>query len=104
MASQYSIIDFLRARLDEDEREARVRLGRGGSSHRWSRVLAEVAAKRRIVDLHDAPQIIYGTAKWACLQCDSVGEEPPCQTLRLLATVWSDNPDYLQEWRPLATV
>jgi len=55
-----------------------------------ARVLAEVGAKRQIVELE------------ICLACHV--ESQPCDhrdaTLRLLALPYADHPDYRQEWRP----
>ena len=87
------------------------------------RVLAEVDAKRRILDEH--PEVTtYSTdfagterievPEWACGRCADptdgrsgidIGngrwhEEFPCRTLRLLALAYADHPDYQQEWRP----
>lgn len=70
------------------------------------RVLAECAAKRAIVDLHAAyptPQVmVYGTIT-ACSECGSVDDSPvewPCPTLRNLAAVYADSPEFREEWRP----
>jgi len=124
------LVEFLRARLDEDERIARARIE--GSD--WMdferckdihhphadylphfnpyRVLAEVEAKRRIIDLHGESK--YITNRYDCNICTDNGvtndqdsgetfAEPeawPCRTIRLLALPYSDHPDYQQEWRP----
>jgi hypothetical protein len=99
------LMAFLKARLDADQAEAdRIHdifcdIHRGFAGERGdcdcgepARVLAEVAALRRIVELHDTiPEEEY------CAWCD---ERKPCQTLRLLATIWADHPDYREEWRP----
>ena len=57
---------------------------------RWqpSRTLAECAAKRAIVGDH----IEAGPV---CMPCE---REWPCPTLRHLAAVYSDHPDYQQGW------
>lgn len=61
---------------------------------RPARVLAEVAAKRRIVQLH-----VSGEA-W-CDHCAGPGDiDDSCPTLRALASVYADHPDYRQEWKP----
>jgi len=96
------LVEFLKARLDEDERAARKTKGRGMTvslpafmvDHmtRWdpARVLREVAAKRRILELG--------------ICCACAVEKQPCDhrdaTLRLLAFPYSTHPDYRQEWRP----
>lgn len=59
--------------------------------HDPARVLADVEAKRRIVDLH--PNMLG----W-CQGCAS--EAYPCRTLTLLALPYADHPDYRQEWKP----
>jgi len=136
------LVQFLRARLDEDEQAAaaasdgpwtpwrKARLhglgqlehavmlpGDGIGSrativtaswldaehiarHNPARVLAEVDAKRRILDLHEAAEFEYADAD-VCLSCDSGGPLPyPCPTVRLLALPYADHPDYHDEWRP----
>ena len=120
------LLDFLRARLDDDQRiaqDAVAKLGADGDVAEWqadawsvycggvgdgtlagtgrvfsgswpdnpptsvsthiarhdpAHVLREVAAKRAIIDMVNSP---------------------PPMTLRWLAAVWSDHPDYRAEWR-----
>ncbi len=122
--STEALVEFLRARLDEDERRARdarpgpwsltghpdevvlysgpdevmrgpLRDGAHIAHHNPARVLAEVDAKRRIVEL--------------CAEEDGgveigVGVSPEQwlaqSVLRLLAEVYADRPGYRQEWRP----
>ncbi len=118
-----SLVEFLRARLDEDEAAARAveplghsvdmggrrnddrfahgRMGfasedgmprtlpDGGASahfarHDPARVLAEVEAKRRILE-------------WAPID---LGEGHSTHIFRLLALPYADHPDYREEWRP----
>jgi len=95
-----------------------------------ARVLRDVAAKRRIVDEHQPQWSIVewphdqngrGEAQ-VCPRCQNaehtewnppagqVSDLPPdfvasyelapCRTLRLLAAVYDDHPDYRKEWRP----
>lgn len=94
-----NLIEFLRARLDEDERVARwagggiwhdvtavresawlVECNREDATHILrhdpARVRADVDAKRRILD-----------------------QDPPRETLALLALPYADHPDYRSEWR-----
>jgi hypothetical protein len=106
-ATAESITDFLRARIAEDEAEAR-----------WDpdRLRAECEAKRTIVDLHWKVQftdVSIGLRDidvcWIChgmLDVDgdlkrvvNVQERFPCSTIRTLASVYADHPDYQQEWR-----
>jgi len=64
------------------------------------RVLAEVAAKRRILDEHNLGYI--GSRECRCCS-DKRGDdvEPyPCPTVRLLALPYADRPGYREEWRP----
>lgn len=78
---------------------------------RWdpARVLAEVDAKRRIIDEHYVATGYDGHRADAdvCGRCaeddqagGSVGDPWPCTTLRLLALPYSGRPGYRQEWRP----
>ena len=87
---------------------------------RPARVLAECAAKRRIVELHKievAAFRAYGgeegvtfvepdsfeditTRRWMCSTCHNIGDDGPCSTLRLLALPYANHPDYDDSWRP----
>lgn len=120
-----TLAEFLLARIAEDEAAVneRTRYGapRGselleqfgdfGDDERWmiempaGRLLAECEAKRQIVRLHEpygTPQrMVYGTII-ACSTCGSVDDAPhewPCETLKALAAVYADHPDYREEWR-----
>lgn len=73
-----------------------------------ARVLADIAAKRRIVERHGAFAPRGGSKLmgfWKiCTECGS-GEEYqyptdwPCDTLRLLAALYADHPDFDPAWR-----
>jgi hypothetical protein len=104
------LIAWLRAALDEDERVARAcphkdwpQIGNGaGAVHiaRWdpARVLAEVEAKRRILDIHhhiECQHDRYGPGG-DCAEC---GNEYPCETTRLLAQPYAGRPGWREEWR-----
>lgn len=130
-----TIVEFLTARLDEDEYEAKyaLRYAITGDDlderwqwshqykpttrkHGWSsslhdgvpsptRVLAEVAAKRRIMEYaaeasSDRGQVISEFA----VGNDEVEmmwkADPGDAILRALAVVYADHPDYRQEWKP----
>jgi hypothetical protein len=121
-----TITEFLLARIAEDESVAlRLCPGRKARNGHWrvdsfmlasvlamdplaarhiarhdpARVLAECEAKRRIVEEHPD----YGGYGESCARCaeSSIDLAPwPCPTLRALASVWSDHPDYREEWRP----
>ncbi len=58
--------------------------------------LAEVDAKRRIIDEHPVGERGYCTNCWADRQVLSV--EAPCLTLRLLARPYADHPDFDPVW------
>lgn len=71
--------------------------------HDPARVLREIAAKRAIIDAHNDDG-------WCCPVCThepTSGEDDfrgsynhPCPTLRHLAAVYADRPDYRKEWKP----
>lgn len=92
-----SLIEFLRARLDEDEGsvtsgDCRCKFGLPRRPDCADRVLAEVDAKRRIVELaaEYIPELEHGdNGEWAL---DA--------TLRLLALPYADHPDYDPTWTP----
>ena len=78
--------------------------------HDPARVLRDVAATRTVVRLHvpvdpDEPDIADVYEPQICQTCGSgePNEYPrpwPCATLLAVASVWSDHPDYRQEWTP----
>jgi hypothetical protein len=93
-----TITEFLTARLADDERAC----GGGDDPESWcdratgvhlgpDRALAELEAKRRIIELH--PEML----EW-CVEC--AHESHPCRTLRALALPFADHPDYDEAWRP----
>ena len=113
------IVEFLKARLDEDEREARLAqrireatplqdprrntqadydlsayedIGVPTMLIGPERVLREVKAKRRIVELHDTVHECVWPGGQAGM--DAVA----CPTLRHIAAVYADHPDYDPEW------
>lgn len=59
-----------------------------------TRVLAECAAKRAIVERHDSDAWDFA--------CEAEGRGRPnpdaCQDLRALAAIYADHPDYRDEW------
>lgn len=64
--------------------------------HDPARVLREVAAKRRILRGH--PHITLGD-KYLCDRCHPTRPTHTwCDHLRALAAIWSDHPDFQQEW------
>ncbi|WP_424891820.1 DUF6221 family protein [Streptomyces sp. XH2] len=93
------------------EYECRVAVAEHIVRHQPACVLAEVEAKRRLVDLHQGEGEFPECA--VCAQPEFFAEdadgnrewfrwsEPtPCLTLRLLALPYADHPDYREEWRP----
>lgn len=108
-----TLTDFLLARIAEDEeRITRLRIltaeDRGETYTGWAghdRVLAECEAKRQIVGDHTLWPGWFGN-RATCGRCydgDDVYSEDsayPCLTLRALATVYADHPDYDEAWRP----
>lgn len=122
-----TLVEFLKARLDEDEQEAREAQLEDSGGANWgsgavlissARMLAEVEAKRRIIDEHG---LMFREIGWldedneeayeeleVCARCipkhshfRSRAEVPtgPCRTLRLLALPYADHPDYDPAWR-----
>ncbi|MFH9403281.1 DUF6221 family protein [Streptomyces sp. NPDC017638] len=69
--------------------------------HDPARVLHEIDAKRRLLELHAPDQMEYVDGD-VCMVCDVRGEEPfyPCATVRLLALPYAGRPGYREEWRP----
>lgn len=104
-----TLVEFLRARLDEDE-AARGRIDDALSSALaaqmgrhvepyWTpaRVRAEVEAKRRIVE---HLRFVEEKSDWWS-DMEVAGEmEDGWHTLANLATVYADHPDYDEAWRP----
>lgn len=68
--------------------------------HDPTRVLAEVAAKRRILELHfgEDRETDGGVFRDQCAVCD---ESMPCETLRLLALPHAKHEDYNPDWGPV---
>jgi hypothetical protein len=119
------LAEFLAARLDEDEAAAKAWLPFGNpdatnrehaARHDPARVLREVEAKRQILALHHpSPGLRHPVTDYhvdICAACD-VPELPqaewehidgfdgsiyPCDTVRALAAVWSDHPDFDPAW------
>lgn len=74
---------------------------------RWdpARVLAEVEAKRKILDLHAHYPVSFGEG-FGCGICawdgrlGELANEQWCATVRLLALPFASRPGYREEWRP----
>src|SRR5690242_2681117 len=98
--------DFLLARITEDEEWARWATsetprfpGDNQARSHPRRLLAECEAKRQIIGRHS------GTGDGRCLRCvcndtshDAVNQL--CGTLRIVAAIYADHPDYREEWKP----
>lgn len=100
-----TLVEFLLARITEDEAEIGAPFGRdekaGPNGLGWAevgaisdvlmcghaRALAECQAKRRIVE---------DCAEYEGPETDGLN----WRTLHALAAVYADHPDYLEEWRP----
>jgi hypothetical protein len=132
------LVAFLRARLEDDEHDARaaqlraptpwrteswdvtvpdgsaltdsngdgVAIARGDYirahlvRHDPARALAEVDAKRRIIEQHHRSGVTCPRCSLGTEDGQVVFERDPCGTLRLLALPYADHPDYRAEWAP----
>ncbi|MEV4991222.1 DUF6221 family protein [Pseudarthrobacter sp. LMD1-1-1.1] len=106
-----TIIEFLEARIAEDEAEARENQQYEDQVYEtagwWdcTRALAECAAKRAVIYEHGRDD---SSTRDYCETCadwwkSELGEGPPgvawpCPTLRAVAAVYSDHSDYQKEW------
>jgi hypothetical protein len=64
-------------------------------------VLADIAAKRRVVDLHQPVVSVDGVVCVTCREPDYPDETAwlhPCPTLRELGSVYADSPGYREKW------
>jgi len=119
-----TLTEFLLVRITEDEAQADeihectcgagellTLYGPGFEPDKWrkwccgypARVLAECEAKRRIVEIHVEIDEEYPNPKVTCCQeCSAYGEYPggfPCATLKAVATIYADHPDFREDWR-----
>ncbi len=110
-----TILEFLTLRLAEDEAVARGAGPRHQSDtgmcvhdddHSYpihigaARVLAEVEAKRRIIELHGVTTHSPGGTP-ACTSCGDHSEYPtdwPCDTIKLEVVPYRDHPDFNENW------
>lgn len=101
-----SITEFLEARIASEESEAETaaaEFAHGGyGCFGPARVLAECGAKRMILAMHRRTMDVYGDALGdTCTTCADSGPDAqsfPCATVKALAAVYKDHPDYQQEW------
>lgn len=97
-----NIIEFLEARIAEDEQQTTKHLP-ALSSHGLGdyglRVLAECRAKRALTSLHSLTT--YRTQE-VCGSCgdwwDGSPIDYPCDTIKIVAAVYADRPDYQEDW------
>lgn len=116
------LVEFLKARLGEDRDDAErgyLKAPEIPDYDGWNgsttvgltpavtvRVLAEIDAKRRIMECHEP--WVAGNGDTVCGRCgrEHIDGRPgghfPCQTLRLLALPYAAHPDYQSEWAPAA--
>lgn len=89
------LTDFLLARIAEDEAAVRPYADGDSKSRGWvaARVLADSAAKRRIVD------DLSTEVREAEEHGDRHDAACAMHYLRLLALPYADHPDYREEWR-----
>jgi hypothetical protein len=94
------LVAWLRERLDEDERAWEMVAARDVAMLLLGeplapRMLAEVAAKRAILDLHEPyeSERVGGQSCWACNR-----DGWPCETVRLLAQPFAGRPGWREEW------
>lgn len=92
-----TLTEFLSARVDEDETRAHTDsvevatiIGHPVTRLGAPREVREVAAKRAIMSRH--------VEEYPGSECDHCMEPLPCPDLRSLASVYSDHPDYDEEW------
>lgn len=65
--------------------------------------LADIEAKRRIVELHHiSDEDVYDAdgIERPGKDCTECWDEFPCDTLRLLALPYAEHSDYREEWKP----
>lgn len=98
-----TLTDFLLARIAEDEARIPEGLAQVVMDGRTryvdpiaDRMLAECAAKRRIVGRHNQRRFVHpGGSQDTCSACH---DGWPCRDLRDIAAVYADHPDHLDEW------
>jgi len=96
------LMQFLLARVAEDEAAAQLAIADGMPRKR----LAEVAAKRRIIEEHRHGERWRKGDTWISAIVYREGDEDkgwvyePPACLAVLAAVYVDHPDYDEAWRP----
>lgn len=82
------IAEFIAARLAEDSD-----LAAGGAI--WT---TRTAALQAVLDEHQPESGICGTCRHFDFRYDYDPVRWPCPTVRAVASIWSDHPDYRAEW------
>lgn len=102
-----ALTDFLLARYAEDEKTADVDEQRGHiSPDGYTRALADLAGKRRIVERHSHVETGIVSDHGGqdevhyCGHCGMDLDEGDCPDLLDLAAPYVDHPDYDEEWTP----
>jgi hypothetical protein len=72
------------------------------AAHDPARVLREIEAKRRILDLHSLVGTLQTGARIETVVSCPICRVWPCSTVRLLALPYADRPGYRAEWAPTA--
>lgn len=113
------LVAFVRARLDEEERDARATIGEPWLDVDWAEIddepvthirrqdpaatLARVEALRGLVEAHCPEGAEYPSGPW-CERCwgmqSDAHEGWPCDVIKGVAAIWRDHPDYQQDWAP----
>jgi hypothetical protein len=116
------LIEFLRARLDDDcaviadpsvPGNESCQLSNGPRREYWSkeRALAEVDVKLRIIAAHGrahecislsgaGDHSVFDGQPWELWELSHTEDHGPCHVLRLLALPYAGHPDYRPEWAP----
>ena len=121
MASVIDLVAFLKARLDEDEAAANAAWGvewdwryiaqpfgeRPSIAHTVhiarhdpARVLREVEAKRAMIARYERAAALPASVVSFTHGQDDGYAQACADAIRDAAAVWSDHPDYRQEWKP----
>lgn len=99
-----TIVEFLDARLKEDLVGAAITPPHPDWHDRMNHgehLVRIIATLRAIVAEHSESE--PSRPQRYCIVCasgDGNGEDWPCEEIRTIATVYSDHPDYQQEWKP----
>lgn len=72
--------------------------GPDGQLHDPARVSRQAAALQAVLDEHQPESGICGTCRHFDFRYDYDPVRWPCPTVRAVASIWSDHPDYRAEW------